>query len=160
MEFLGYQENKINTKILSIIKTDKNGYSETAQSLNEGEEGEIILKSTPFYGEKGGQISDRGMIKSENGVFVVDDCKIPVEGIFAHKGKLSNGKLSEGDEVYAEVDTIFRKNISKNHTATHILHWALRTIYGKDVTQAGSFVGDERFRFDYNIHITPYSRKP
>jgi alanyl-tRNA synthetase len=155
VEFLGYQENKINTKILSIIKTGKNGYYENLQSLNEGEEGEIILKSTPFYGEKGGQISDRGMIKSENGVFVVDDCKIPVEGIFTHKGKLSKGKLSEGDEVYAEVDAIFRKNISKNHTSTHILHWALRTIYGKDVTQAGSFVGDERFRFDYNIHITP-----
>lgn len=177
VKFTGYQENKSSSKIMSIIKYNKvdikagrpgenaqksadsgtgNDYS---NMLSEGEEGEIILKTTPFYGEKGGEIGDRGIIRIENtsSVFVVEDCKIPLDGIITHKGRVREGKFNVGDEVSAEIDINFRKNIARNHTSTHLIHWALRTVFGKEVTQAGSYVAEDRFRFDYNITLSPDS---
>ena len=111
------------------------------------------MKSTPFYGEKGGEIGDRGFIRIEGtpNVFIVEDCRIPLEGVIIHKGKVREGKFNVNDEVTAEIDIILRKSIARNHTSTHLLHWALRTVFGKEVTQAGSYVADDRFRFDYNI---------
>lgn len=176
LEFVGYNQLKASSEILSIIKTgienketviqgchpdkektsilypEKSAEAGSVNTLSEGERGELVIKATPFYGEKGGQAGDRGTISTNTAKFIVEDTKIPVEGLIIHGGWVSYGKLNEGDEIIAEVDSSFRKNISKNHTATHILHWALRAIYGKEVTQAGSFVGDDRFRFDYNIH--------
>jgi alanyl-tRNA synthetase len=175
VKFTGYQENKSSSIIMSIIKYDKTDIKESrhgensqilsgsstgdvyTNTLNEGEEGEIILKTTPFYGERGGEIGDRGIIRIEStsSVFAVEDCKIPLDGIIIHKGRVREGKFKVGDEVSAETDTIFRKNIARNHTSTHLLHWALRTVFGKEVTQAGSYVADDRFRFDYNIALSP-----
>lgn len=164
VDFTGYNENSSKSMILSIIKygksekkgkiPDSTGIITLTNNINEGEEGEIILKSTPFYGEKGGEIGDRGIIRikdTPNNVFEVEDTKAPVEGLIVHRGKVVEGKFRLNDEVTAEVDMIFRKNIARNHTSTHLLHWALRTVFGKEVTQAGSYVADDRFRFDYNI---------
>jgi len=159
VEFLGYQDSKIKTKIINIIKICKNGEKKSVPSLNEHEKGEIILKKTPFYGEKGGQTGDSGIIKGPNGTFLVEECKIPAEGIYAHAGKMSKGRISLEDEASAEINLEFRKDISKNHTATHILHWALRSILGENVMQSGSFVGKDRFRFDYTVYSTPSAEK-
>ncbi len=155
VEFIGYQKYKAAAVIEKIIKFDRSGDKKLTSKLSEGEKGEIILKETPFYGEKGGQVGDRGIIRRDNNVFIVDDCTIPVEGIYVHKGFIEKGRLKVGDEISAEVDHNHRKNISKNHTATHILHWVLRSLYGSKVKQAGSFVGEDRFRFDYSIYNAP-----
>ena len=159
VEFVGYQENRLRSKVISIIEITRDGKKEFVSSLSEGKTGEVILKATPFYGEKGGQIGDKGIIKTNEGIFIVEDCKIPIEGIIAHIGRVDKGKLTVGDEVDAEIDIKFRKNVSKNHTATHLLHWALRNIIGKKAVQAGSFVGKDRFRFDYTIYSTPSIKK-
>ncbi len=155
VEFTGYHKNKVKTVIENIIKIDKNGNKKLALKLSRGEKGEIILRQTPFYGEKGGQIGDKGIIKKNDNIFIVNDCIIPVEGIYTHKGSVEKGKLKVGDEISAEVDYRYRKDISKNHTTTHILHWVLRNIFGSEVKQAGSLVGEDRFRFDYSIYNPP-----
>ncbi|MFA5014437.1 MAG: alanine--tRNA ligase [Actinomycetota bacterium] len=153
--FIGYQKNVLKTTIENIIKISDSGKRELVSGLSEGEKGELILRETPFYGEKGGQIGDRGIIKKGDNLFIVEDSTIPVEGIYTHKGVIKKGQLKAGDEVNAEVDHIYRKNISRNHTATHLLHWALRNVFGTEVKQAGSFVGEDRFRFDYSIYNAP-----
>ncbi len=155
VEFTGYNKYRSEAVIENIIKIDSSGKKEMAPSLSEGENGEIILKETPFYGEKGGQAGDKGIIRCGDSIFVVDDCTIPVEGIYVHKGYIKKGRLKAGDRISAEVDHNQRKSISKNHTATHILHWVLRSIYGSEVKQAGSFVREDRFRFDYSIYNAP-----
>ncbi|PIU28749.1 MAG: alanine--tRNA ligase [Candidatus Hydromicrobium americanum] len=155
VEFIGYKRSKAKTIIENIIKIDKNGNTELTSKLYEGEKGEIILRETPFYGEKGGQIGDKGIIRKGENFFVVTNCKIPVEGINIHKGGVKKGELEVGDEVSAEVDYNRRINISKNHTATHLLHWALRNVFGSEIKQSGSFVGEDMFRFDYSIYTEP-----
>ncbi len=155
VEFLGYNRSNLSTVIEKIIKTDGDGNKKFASQLIEAEEGEIILRETPFYGEMGGQVGDRGSIRKDNNIFKVTGCFIPVEGIYTHKGSIKKGKLKVGDGIIAEVDSKFKKNVSRNHTATHILHWALKSIYGNEVKQAGSFVGEDRFRFDYSIYNAP-----
>ncbi|TET13779.1 MAG: alanine--tRNA ligase [Actinobacteria bacterium] len=155
VEFIGYQRSKAKTVIENIIKIDKNGNKELTSKLYDGEKGEIILRETPFYGEKGGQIGDKGIIRKGENFFAVTDCKIPVEGVNIHKGRVKKGELKVVDEVSAEVDYNSRKNISKNHTATHLLHWALRNVFGNEIKQCGSFVGEDRFRFDYSIYTAP-----
>lgn len=161
VEFTGYQKYRTETVIEKIIKIDGDGSGTGTVSkkpvleLSEGEKGEIILKETPFYGERGGQVGDRGIITYDNNTFIVDDCTIPVEGIIVHKGFMEKGKLKVGDKVEAEIDRNRRKNISKNHTTTHILHWALRSLYGNEVKQSGSYVDEDRFRFDYTLYNAP-----
>ncbi len=154
-EFAGYQKTRLKTVIEHIIKIDKNGDKKVVSSLHNGEKGEILLKETPFYGEKGGQIGDKGSIKKDDNLFNVKECVIPVEGIYIHRGILSKGNIKSGDQVNAEVDSYRRKDISRNHTATHLLHWALRNIFGNEIKQSGSFVGEDKFRFDYTIHKPP-----
>jgi len=159
VEFLGYHDSNVETKIVNIIKIYNNGEKKSVSSLSEHEKGEIILKKTPFYGEKGGQIGDSGVIKGCSGTFLVEECKIPVDGIYVHTGKMSKGGMSLEKEVKAEINLESRKEISKNHTATHMLHWALRSILGENVMQSGSFVGKDRFRFDYTVYSTPPAEK-
>jgi alanyl-tRNA synthetase len=155
VSFSGYQEYKKITSVKYILKVAPDGRAEIANELVDGQNGEIILGNTPFYGEKGGQVGDRGVIKTEKATFVVEDTQIPLEGLIIHSGKIKEGIIKTSDEVSAEVDVLNRKNISKNHTSTHILHWALRTVFGKDVAQSGSSVADDRFRFDYSINEAP-----
>jgi len=155
VEFIGYQNTSAETVIENMVKTDKNGNKKLVPHLSKGEKGEIILRKTPFYGEKGGQIGDKGIIKNGLALFKVEGCLIPVEGIYTHEGVSKRGKLKKGDKVSAVVDHRRRKNISRNHTATHLLHWALRSVFGKEVKQSGSFVDEDKFRFDYSIYSLP-----
>ena len=156
-DFAGYEKTDTSSKIIKILKNESNKKVESAE-LAENESGEIILNKTPFYGEKGGEIGDKGLIVlNDESIFVVEDTRIPVEGIYTHRGFVKKGKFKLDDNVNAKVDIAFRKAISKNHTATHLLHWALRSLYGKEATQAGSYVNDSRIRFDYNFFGEPES---
>jgi len=109
---------------------------------------EIVLDVTPFYAEKGGQVADIGNIYNAVGNFKVEHTYSPVENVIVHRGKLT-GKLSVGDKVIAQVDEETRKAIMRNHTATHLLHAALRNVLGSHVRQAGSLVEPSRLRFDF-----------
>jgi alanyl-tRNA synthetase len=154
-EFAGYEKTETSSKIIKILKNEDNKKI-VSEELMENESGEIILNKTPFYGEKGGEIGDKGLIVlNDESVFVVEDTRIPVEGIFTHCGFVKKGKFKINDNIQVKVDIAFRKSISKNHTATHLLHWALRALYGKEAVQAGSFVTDLRIRFDYNFFGEP-----
>ncbi len=142
-EFLGYQQTRSEAKILAILVGNQ-----FVELIREGEQGVILLDQTPFYAEKGGQIGDTGHIDQ----FVVTDCKSPYPGVIAHIGICPSGILHVGETVVAEVDVARRINIQNNHTATHLLHWALMKVLGPHVRQAGSVVEPSRFRFDFNHH--------
>jgi alanyl-tRNA synthetase len=150
-EFVGYESERHIGKVNSIIEVSAEKKSQS-QLIEEGQKAELILDKTPFYAEKGGQVGDGGLIVTEKSTFLVENTTMPVEGLIVHSGKVIEGKIHLNDKVEAKVDPNFRKNISKNHTATHLLHWALRSIFGKEVTQAGSLVSNEKLRFDYNLY--------
>ncbi|MEA2016298.1 MAG: alanine--tRNA ligase [Actinomycetota bacterium] len=155
VEFSGYQKYSAKTSIEAILKVDKDGNKKLVPGLSEGDKGELILRETPFYGEKGGEAGDRGIIRKDKSIFSVGDCTIPFGDIYTHIGTVKKGGFKTGDKVSAEVDRSYRRDISKNHTATHILQWVLRSIFGDEIKQAGSFVGEDRFRFDYSIYNAP-----
>ncbi|MCG9478889.1 MAG: alanine--tRNA ligase [Actinomycetia bacterium] len=155
VEFVGYQKLNFSTRIIQILRQQSGDKFMPVDELKPGQAGEVLLKATPFYAEKGGQIGDKGRIFAEGSMFEVKDTQVPVEGIYVHKGRVKEGTLTTGDEVEAEVDVSFRKDISKNHTATHLLHWALRTVLGQEVNQSGSYVDRDRFRFDFISYQTP-----
>lgn len=114
---------------------------------------DIVLNQTPFYAEAGGQVGDAGRIASPSGLAgLVVDTTYGIPGLIVHHGELTSGKVSVGDTLTATIDSSRRDRIRRNHTATHILHWALREVLGSDVHQAGSLVAPERLRFDFNYH--------
>ena len=118
--------------------------------MNEGQEASLVLDKTPFYAEMGGQVGDTGEIKSKSGRFEVTDTVKTALGIVVHRGKMVSGTLSTGEAVEAEVNKERRLDISRNHTATHILQYALRQVLGKQVQQRGSLVTPDRLRFDFS----------
>ncbi|MEC9057934.1 MAG: alanine--tRNA ligase-related protein, partial [Actinomycetota bacterium] len=111
---------------------------------------EVFLDKTPFYAESGGQIGDTGTITTESGVVEIDDCTYALPGLHRHVGRIVEGTVSPSSEAVAEIDDERRSAIRRNHTATHILHWALREVLGEHVKQAGSLVAPDRLRFDFN----------
>jgi alanyl-tRNA synthetase len=121
--------------------------------LTEGQTGEILLEATPFYGEAGGQVGDTGRIVSPAARVRVDDTYRPATGLVASRATVESGRLVVGDYVAAEVDAPRREAIKRNHTATHLLHAALREVVGLHVKQAGSLVAPDRLRFDFS-HFT------
>jgi len=144
-KFLGYDTETASSEILAILR---NGVE--VDTLAPGEEAEIVLKETPFYAESGGQIGDRGVIRGHhNAVFTVVDTTKPVGSTYVHKGKLENGTLNVGTIAELAVDSERRAATRRNHSATHLLHFALRHVLGDHVQQKGSLVGPERLRFDY-----------
>ena len=143
-EFVGYSELECAAKVVAIIA---NG--ERADKLSAGEEGEIVLDTTTFYAEMGGEVGDTGTLRSAGAEADVLDTKAPEKGLVCHKAKVSSGTIAVGDEVTAVVDGARRARITRNHTATHILHAALRRVLGDHVKQAGSYVGPDRLRFDF-----------
>ncbi len=155
VEFLGYEKDQANTCIEKIISSGDNGSTAILDELNAGEKGEIVLRDTVFYGEKGGQVGDCGIIRSKGGIFIVKDTQVPVENLIIHKGFVKEGKIRTGEKADIEVSNAIRRDIRKNHTSTHLLHWALRNVFGDQLKQAGSFVASDRFRFDYSIYDTP-----
>jgi len=154
-EFVGYESDVSDATVVAIIRD-----GEQKVSLAEGETAQIVLSRTPFYGEQGGQVGDTGTIASSGGaVFRVDDAVIPLAGLVAHKGVLEAGSLSVGESITASIDVLRRERIRRNHTATHLLHWALRLVLGEHVKQSGSHVAPDRLRFDFTHFEAPTSEQ-
>lgn len=148
-EFVGYTTLEIETKIKALIKEGK-----LVEILKEGEEGEVILEKTPFYPEGGGQVGDQGVIETSTGLFKVEDTQKPTEGVIVAKGRVVKGNLTVGEKVWAKVDKERREATARHHTATHLLHSALRNVLGEHVRQAGSLVHPQYLRFDFT-HFEP-----
>jgi alanyl-tRNA synthetase len=144
-EFIGYEEEAGTSTVLAVLR---DGESVTAAEA--GQDVEIFLDRTPFYGESGGQVGDTGTITSESGTVAVADTKLPLTGVHGHRGSVRSGTIHVGQEVRAEIDRPRRELLRKNHTGTHILHWALREIVGDHAHQAGSLVAPDRLRFDFS----------
>jgi alanyl-tRNA synthetase len=145
-DFCGYEGvTKAESKITGIIV---NG--QTVESLSAGQEAEIVLETTPFYGESGGQVGDTGYLEGKNFVFIVQDTKKPVEKLFVHKGVVQKGTIKTGDKVQMIVDLERRKAIQANHSGTHILQAGLKAVLGDHIKQSGSLVNPERLRFDFS----------
>lgn len=141
--FRGYDEFELETKVVAIIKDGA-----TLKSLGESEEGELFLLETPFYAESGGQVGDSGLIISKRAKLEVIDTK-KIGKLHSHRVRVLEGSVEEGDEVFAKIDAERRRDIMRNHTATHLLHASLRAIVGDHVKQAGSLVAPDRLRFDF-----------
>lgn len=154
--FLGYNQVENGGIVLAILK---DGVPVT--TLHEGEEGVILLDQTSFYAEMGGQVGDQGVVESSSGLFEVLDAQAPFTGVITHVGLMKRGEIHIGDHVTAAVDPYRRQKIASNHTATHLLHWALRETLGPQVKQAGSVVEQGRLRFDFSHHkaLTPQEVK-
>ena len=143
--FRGYDEEACDSTIELLHNS-----SSVAEKLSQGEKGLLILNETPFYGESGGQVGDRGVITSLTGSsFMVEDTK-KINNTILHVGEVLKGEFIKGDSVLAAIDIVNRNLIRANHTVTHLLHAALRKVLGAHVKQAGSLVAPERMRFDFS----------
>ena len=144
-EFLGYNSESSQGVILSIVNINKE-----IESCDNHSELAIILNQTPFYGESGGQVGDKGFIFNNNFKFEVTDTKKMFGDFYIHYGKLISGEIKKGDQADLKIDSVKRKNIRAYHSATHLLHESLRKTLGKHVAQKGSYVGPDRLRFDFS----------
>lgn len=143
-EFKGYDSLEATSRILAIIKGNEQG-----NELSSGEEGYVVVESSPFYGEGGGQVGDTGVIVGEDvSAEVIDTKKLP-SGIILHLVQVTKGVLAKGQMVQLKVDTARRLATARNHSATHLLHKALKQVLGAHANQAGSLVSPERLRFDF-----------
>jgi alanyl-tRNA synthetase len=148
-DFVGYDDLTANAKVLALY-ADGNAVTE----LTAGQAGVVVLDTTPFYAESGGQVGDQGMIHNAGGQFnVADTLKIKAD-VFGHHGEVKTGSLKVGDAVQAHVDMALRAATVRNHSATHLMHKALREVLGSHVQQKGSLVNAERTRFDF-AHNAP-----
>ncbi|MEP7341627.1 MAG: alanine--tRNA ligase, partial [Acidobacteriota bacterium] len=149
-EFKGYETTIVtDAKVVALIKGENE-----VKSLNEGDEGEAVLDQSPFYSESGGQVGDIGQLLGENLSATVLNTTSPVQDLRVHKVKVEKGTLTVGDEVVAQVDVEKRDATRRNHTATHLMHAALREVLGTHVKQAGSIVAPDYLRFDFS-HYQP-----
>ena len=148
--FTGYQREEGEAKVAALVKGAR-----LASHLAEGDEGSVVVDTTPFYGEAGGQVGDHGTIKIGTGdgafLFEVTDTQKPVTGLIVHTGRVVSGTAKVGDTVALEVDHERRTATRRNHSATHLLHYALRTVLGEQAQQKGSLVGPDRLRFDFSF---------
>jgi alanyl-tRNA synthetase len=145
--FVGYDALSHQTGVAGIIAGGV-----AVDGVQEGDEAELVLVETPFYAEQGGQVGDKGEIDGPNGRFQVDDTQRTESGLVFHRGRVVEGRIAVNDDVRAEVDTTRRWDTMRNHTATHLLHAALRRVVGPHARQAGSLVTPDRLRFDFT-HI-------
>ncbi len=143
-EFVGYASDEADAGIVGIIADGA-----AVERLEPGVAAEVMLDATPFYAEQGGQVGDTGVIGGDGTVFRVTGTRFAAPGLVAHEGELEEGALSVGDRVHASIDRMRRERIRRNHTATHLLHWALRLVLGEHVKQSGSYVAPDRLRFDF-----------
>ena len=144
-EFLGYASEKIEGVVTALVAD-----GQEVTSLDAGQEGAVITNQTPFYGESGGQIGDTGIMFADDVHFRVTDTKKKADGLFVHYGRVEEGSLTIDLAVEMEVDHERRADIRKNHSATHLLHEALRNVLGTHVAQKGSLVAPDRLRFDFS----------
>ena len=147
--FVGYEHLSQSAKVLAVY-LDGNSVAE----LKHGQSGVVVLDSTPFYAESGGQVGDQGMLVSGSASFEVQDTQKIKADVFGHHGTLTQGTLAVGDTVDAQVNTQLRAATVRNHSATHLMHKALREVLGEHVQQKGSLVTPERTRFDF-AHNAP-----
>ena len=148
VEFEGYDSLSVDSMITDTFTTS-DGTPEPVDSLNAGEAGILVLDRTGFYGEAGGQIGDTGEISTPSATFQVRDTQ-RMDRQFLHYGEVTRGVLGKGDAVATQVDSIRRQDIARNHTATHLLHAALKEVLGPHVQQRGSLVAPDRLRFDFS----------
>ena len=148
-QFLGYEQISASSPIVGLIADD-----EVVSEATAGQSVEIVLVQTPFYAEGGGQIGDAGTLTGPDGSIEVQDTQAVMPDVIMHFGKVSEGTVRLGDTVEANVDPTRREDTARNHTATHMLHAALREVLGPHVRQAGSLVAPERLRFDFS-HVQP-----
>ncbi|KPV39007.1 alanine--tRNA ligase [Alicyclobacillus ferrooxydans] len=143
--FVGYDTLKTSSQVVALVRQ-----GEEVTELQAGDEGELILDVTPFYAESGGQVADEGVLRFEGGEVEVQDVHKAPHGQNLHSVRVLRGTLKQGAQVEAEVRTDWRRDTVKNHTATHLLHKALREVLGEHVAQAGSLVEPRRLRFDFS----------
>ena len=143
--FEGYDQLHLATRVVALL--DEGGLTD---SLEGAQGGEVVLEATPFYAESGGQVGDTGTVEWNGGRARVVDTQKPIEGLIVHHVEDVEGRLCEGDEVRARVSSSERRDTQRNHTATHLMHAALRTVLGEAAQQAGSLVAPDRLRFDFN----------
>jgi alanyl-tRNA synthetase len=151
VRFTGYESLEERSRIVALLRGGAK-----VDEVVEGDRVEVIVNVTPFYAESGGQVGDVGTIESAEGKIEVEDTQKPIEGLVVHKGRVAIGRLAVGDSVALRVDAGARAATVRNHSATHLMHWALRDVLGPQVTQAGSLVAPERLRFDFT-HDAPLS---
>jgi alanyl-tRNA synthetase len=144
IRFLGYEREKAQAKVLAIIKD-----GQLVSRAGPGDKVEVVLEVTPFYGEAGGQVGDRGVMTAPGVRAVVSDTQKPILGLIVHFAEVEEGSIEVGLEVTAEVDHARREATRRSHSATHLLHYALRRILGETAQQKGSLVEPDRFRFDF-----------
>lgn len=144
-EFLGYTSLSGRGKIIALVNKGNK-----AEKLSKGEEAQIITNQTPFYGESGGQAGDKGVIIGENGKFVVSDTKKLAGSLIVHFGKVEEGEFAVSELVNLQADDKRRDGVKRAHSATHLVHAALRKVLGTHVTQKGSLVEDDFLRFDFS----------
>ena len=147
--FRGYDELSTEAKVLALYKDGS-----AVKALNEGDLGIVVLDNTPFYAESGGQIGDCGDLKASDGIFTVEDTLKIQASVFGHHGVITTGKLTVGDTLQARVNTNARASTMRNHSATHLMHKALREVLGEHVQQKGSLVDTDKTRFDF-VHNAP-----
>ena len=150
-QFVGYRRLEQETLVLGLLVDNVSaGHAVPGQPV------EVVLENTPFYAESGGQVGDQGIITGPNGAMRVEDTQSPVAGLVVHRGVVERGDISLGEAVTARVDINRRLDAARNHSGTHLLHAALRSVLGAHVRQAGSLVSTERLRFDFS-HVSALS---
>ena len=150
-EFLGYETETAEGAVMTLVKDGKE-----VDCLKAGESGAIVLNQTPFYAESGGQVGDTGVLVGEGVKFRVSDTQKKAGDLFVHQGRVERGTLKVGAALQLEVDHVRRLSIRANHSATHLLHEALRQVLGDHIAQRGSLVAPDRLRFDF-AHPKPIS---
>ncbi len=144
-EFVGYAYDEVDATVVGIVSEGAG-----VTSVSAGDRVEVVLDKSSFYGEQGGQVGDTGTVATASGTVVrIEDTKIPIPGIVAHSGVVERGVLEVGQSVTAAIDVMRRERVRRNHTATHLVHWALRLVLGDHVHQSGSHVAPDRMRFDF-----------
>jgi alanyl-tRNA synthetase len=151
--FLGYETYEADSRVVALLRG-----TEPVEEATAGEEVEVVLEATPFYGEAGGQVGDTGAILGDGLRIDVADAYHPTVDLIAHRGRVVEGTVRTGGRVRAAVDVERRLDIARNHTATHLLHRALRQILGEHAAQSGSLVAPDRLRFDFG-HLAPLSQE-
>ena len=154
-EFAGYDSRRIEKAGVVSLAREADKRYEPVERLEKGERGVAILDRTPFYAESGGEVGDRGSLQWEGGEALVLDTQKDPAGVWVQFVEVTAAGLGRGDTVTAEVDSAWRLPTQRNHTATHLLHRALRQVFGDSVHQAGSLVAPDRLRFDYTLHRAP-----
>src|SRR5688572_21326837 len=152
-KFIGYDRLESDSLVQAILKGDR-----LVKEAAEGDEVEIVLDVTPFYAEGGGQVGDRGVLLGQEGWVEIKETTRPVPTLILHKGIVMKGRIREGEQLRMTVDATTRQDAQRNHTATHLVHAALRDMLGPHVKQYGSLVGPNRLRFDF-AHFRPLSSR-